>query len=910
MEILSGYDILVKKKKAKSDTGSWMNLMLPIQFISDSQKNLQWASMTMNFLESQGMLQLRRNLNWMSRNYQLANNEIDKRDYIKDLDNEYTDLLNRLTDENSATELRSVPFTQLIINSLVNEFTKRPSKISFNMLDDKSMDEMFQEKGDKIEHTLMAQCAIKQQNKMMELGLAPDSEEGKQMVAPETIKSLPEIQNFYTMNYRSMYQEWAEHQMKIDDERFMMDEQKRMCFKDSLVADRAFWEIMMKEQDYEVRRWNPKQVFYRKSPNERWIQNGQWVGYLTLMTVPDVLDMYGWMMSEEQQIALNRFYPAKSAAYAEDGQRPENFWDPTMSYEFNRTGPGIGMRQVTSVLGLNADGTGDIVNQLFADSEDIIDTQYTQLVRVSTIYWKTQRHVYELSRVDADGKFTSDLVSDSYVVTDKPVYNTLVYKEKTKENLVFGEHLDGIWVNETWGGIKVGPNLPVYGWTGDGNNFSPMYLGIRGGKPSKLPFQFQGENDKWNSLLPVCGSIFNDNNTHSRSVVDALKVYQIGVNMTMMQILDLMIDELGVILTFDPNALPTHSMGEDWGVDPFPKAVQVMKDFSMLPVKSSLRETGEGVNPQHLKMLDLSQSQRFLTKMKLHQFFKTEGLAAVGMNEQRLGQPLDREESTGTSEMNMSASFSTTEHLFTQFDELLVRFHKMRTDTAQFYNSTNPSVRLQYSTSSGMKQWFMMDGRQLDGRDIGVTATNSPHSRHVLDEIKKMVFKNNTTDTAMSDLIGLQMAESIADIERTAKGIEMKTREQIRQKQQQEQELQQQQQQHEQQMQKQMLDNENEQKRLDRENKLEVAQVMIAPKTADAGAIEDTTGKLMHEQTMHNDKMNLEKEKEMNKSIIEKQKLDLGKQKLAAENMRTQQQAQTAKLAVHTKAKNDKSNKK
>lgn len=910
MEILSGYDIMVGKKTAKKgtdDAGSWMNLMLPIQFIPDKDKDLQWSSMSMNFIENQGMIQLRRNLNWMSRNYQLMNNEIDKRDYIKDKDNEYFELVNRLSDENSATALRSVPFIQLVINSLCNEFDKRPPRISFSLLDDKSMDEMVQDKEDNLEQILLAQAAMKQQNKLMEMGLQADSQQGQQMLSPDTLKSLPELQNFYNRSYRSMYQDWANHQMAIDEERFYFNEIKRMCFKDSLGVDRAFLHLYMKETDYDVQRWNPKQVFYRKSPNEKWIQNGQWVGYLTLMNVPDVLDMYGWMMTEEQQIALNRFYPAKSAAYAEDGLRPEHMWDPTMPYEFNRTGPGIGARQVYSALGLNGDGTGDIVNQLFAESEDIIDTQYTQLVRISTIYWKTQRHVYELTRIDEDGNLTRDLVSDSYKVVDKPVYNTLVYKEKTADNLVFGEHLDGIWINETWGGVKVGPNLPVYGWTGDGNNFSPMYLGIRGGKPSKLPYQFcagQGKDiSRWKPLLPVCGAVFNDNNTHSRSVVDNLKVYQIVINMTTMQMLDLMVDELGVIITMDPTAFPKHSLGEDYGPDPFAKGIQVMRDFSILPQVRQYNESGQMTNPDHVKALDLSQSQRFMTKMKIHDWALNKGLASIGMNPQRMGQALDEVDTATGMEMGQANSFSSTEHLFTQFDELLVRFHKMRTDCAQFYNSTNPSVRLQYNTSGGMKQWFMMDGRELDGRDIGVTCISSPHSRHVLEEIKRMIFKNNTTDTSLTDLIRLAKVDVLSDLDPIINSIEQKQQSQAQQKSQEEQQIQQAEQKHDADMAQAQRDNDNEQKQADRENKIEVAQIMIAPKVADAGKIEDNTTQLMHEQLMHNDKMDLERQKESNKTNLEEKKIQVEKQALNTEDRRTAAILHVKKTAPVSKGK-------
>lgn len=897
MEILSGFDLTVKKKTAKNpDTGSWMSLMLPTQFVEDKAKDLPWAAQSMNFIESQGILQLRRNLNWMSRNYQLRNNIIDKRDYIRDKDNEYFELVNRLTDENSAMELRAVPFIQLIINSLVNEFSKRPSKIAFNLLDDKSMDEMFADKESDIEQILLAQCAMKQQNKMQEMGITADSEQGKQMMDPNTIKSLPAIQDFYNHSYRSMYQEWAEHRMIIDNDRFYFDEMKRMCFDDSLTVDRAFLHLYMKEDDYETQRWNPKTVFYRKSPDERWIQNGQWVGKLSLLTVPDTLDMYGWMMTEDQQLMLNRFYPAKSAAYAIDGRRPDEMWDTSQSYDYNRTGPGIASRQVFGVLGLNADGTGDITNQLFADSEDIIDTTWTQLIRVCTIYWKTQRHVYELTSIDEDGNMKRDLVSDSYVVVNKPVYNTLVYKEKSADNLVFGDHLDGIWINEVWGGIKIGPNLPVYGWSGQGNNFSPMYLGIRGKRPSRLPYQFRKKEEKWKPLLPVCGSVFNDY-VHSRSLVDTLKLYQIGVNMTANQILDLMVDELGVIIQMDPTAFPKHSMGEDWGPDPFPKAIQVMRDFSIIPVTKQMSEDGRLTNPEHaVKVLDASQSTRFVTKMKLHQFFMEQGLNAVGMNPRRLGQPIDTEDTATGVEQSQSASYSSTEHLFTQFDDLLVRFHKMRTDCAQYYNSTNPSVRLQYATSSGMKQWFMMDGRNLDSRDLGIQCISSPHSRNVLEEIKRMILKNNTSNMEMTDIIRLAAVDVLADLPAVIKSIEQKQQQQAQQKQQQEQDTQKAEQDHEMQIQQNELQNTNDQNQADRENKLEVAQIMISPKLANESAIEDTTGKLMHEQLLHADKMDLERQRESNKSIAEQQKVQLGNKKLQSEDKRTDTSLKIARL--------------
>jgi len=202
-----------------------------------------------------------------------------------------------------------------------------------------------------------------------------------------------------------------------------------------------------------------------------------------------------------------------------------------------------------------------------------------------------------------------------------------------------------------------------------------------------------------------------------------------------------------------------------------------------------------------------------------------------------------------------------------------------------------------------MKQWFMMDGRELDGRDIGVTCISSPHSRHVLEEIKRMIFKNNTTDTSLTDLIRLAKVDVLSDLDPIISTIEQKQQQQAQQKQQQEQEMQQAEQKHEADLAQAQRDNDNAQKQADRENKIEVAQIMIAPKVADAGKIEDTTGKLVHDGLVHNDKMDLERQKESNKTNLEQQKLQVQKQAQQVEDRRTAAMTHIAKTKPQPKTK-------
>jgi hypothetical protein len=51
----------------------------------------------------------------------------------------------------------------------------------------------------------------------------------------------------------------------------------------------------MMEDDYEVELWNPLLTFYHKSPDARYISQGNWVGKTDMFTVADVIDKYGYL---------------------------------------------------------------------------------------------------------------------------------------------------------------------------------------------------------------------------------------------------------------------------------------------------------------------------------------------------------------------------------------------------------------------------------------------------------------------------------------------------------------------------------------------------------------------------------------------------------------------------------------
>ena len=531
------------KNGAKAERGAtFSSLTQPIQFISSSEKTDDWAAWNLDWLELQGVEFLRTNARRLLKNYKLAKGIIDKSDYIVEEDNQYKEMMDVLTKENdSALELKFYPIVPNVINVLSGEFTKRYNKVQFRAVDDKSYNEMLEQKTLEIEETLLADAERELTLKMIEAGMDPGSEEAQQQLSPDNLKTLPEIEDYFSKSYRSSIEEWATHQLNVDEERFKMQELEERGFRDMLIADREFWHFRMLEDDYDVELWNPVLTYYQKSPDQRYISDSNYVGKVDLMTVSDVVDKYGYLMSEKQLSSLQRIYPARSAQYQVNGYQNDGaYYDPSRSHDWNTNAPGLAYRQYVSNAAVDPARGGDILTQILSQSEDLEQWGDGNLMRVSTNYWKTQRKVGHLTKIEFDGEVTQEIIDESFKITEKPVYDTSIFKNKSKDTLLQGEHVEWIWINETWGGIKIGPNVPATWQTSMDDNVNPIYLGINREKPGRLPFQFKGEKSLYGCKLPVEGRVFSDRNTRSTSLVDLMKAYQVGYNMVNNQIADIL----------------------------------------------------------------------------------------------------------------------------------------------------------------------------------------------------------------------------------------------------------------------------------------------------------------------------------------------------------------------------------
>jgi hypothetical protein len=278
-----------------------------------------------------------------------------------------------------------------------------------------------------------------------------------------------------------------------------------------------------------------------------------------------------------------------------------------------------------------------------------------------------------------------------------------------------------------------------------------------------------------------------------------------------------------------------------------------------------------------------------------------------------MGTPIDKEMTATGVEQAISASYSQTEQYFIQHsDELMPRVHQMRTDLAQFYQSKNPSIRLQYVTKDDEKIMFLLNGTELTGREINVICRTRIGMRNILENIKQMLLKDNTIKTPIWDKIRAIKADDMADLNNAISLMEVKDQQERDAERQSEADQAKADQQHEMQLlqEKQQFEASENQKDRDAENyraELNSAAKAATAKPPEAGeqAYLDAT-KLERQQAQHEDKINLEREKVITQGKLKMTDQQIQREKIREEAKRTNADITVAKINHRLKSKEPK----
>lgn len=764
----------------------------PLQAIPEEEKDLEWYARNIDWLEWNGIVQLYNRTPKLLKNYKIAAGIMDKSDYIipddMEDDPEYKLLIDTLIrdyKDESPLELKFYPILPVIINVLADEFTKRDIEITYKAIDEWSINEILEEKRNKIEEVIREWLdkIVSEQMQQIQQNQQLDQNQLQQLqeqLYQQTISKFGNIENYINRNYRLNVERLVEKFHEYDKNRFKLKEKMYLLFKDFLITGMFCQEFRMQESDYDIVIWNPMFTFYKRHSHSPFLSDGEWVGKVELLSINEVISKYGKYIDTEiiETLQNKYFNTAGASAYPVERNSMDYFRHgvdtPESTSAINTGGVDFQRSMYWNYPFHNAQ---DIINKVFFSSEDAKGLWYPDLLRVTTVYWKTLKKVGIVTKIDPINKQKyTFIVDDGYKPVIQAEYDTRFTKSKTADNLLVGEHVEWFYIPYTVGGIKIGPNVPTF----YNQNISglPIYIGICDKEPGPMPFQFNNSDDLFSCKLPVEGYIYTERNTQSVSLVDLGKTYQIAYNIVNNQIMDMLLDEIGSFVLIDQNTIPKTSLEEDGGTNPLMMVYNYMKKYKILPIDTSMGNTGQPINFNQFQQMVIEHSPRIKTRIELAEFFKSKLYETIGLTPERLGRPTSEYQSGKASEINAIQSYSATEKYFKIIgDMFLPRFHEMRTHLLMWYLSNDKfnNTSITYFNDKYEREIInAIDRDELILRKFNVYPTSEISYKLVIDQIKAMIFNNPNLGIGLTEAIEIMNSNKYSDVVALVNKLEQK----------------------------------------------------------------------------------------------------------------------------------------
>lgn len=219
----------------------------------------------------------------------------------------------------------------------------------------------------------------------------------------------------------------------------------------------------------EIRVLNPLFLFYDKSPNTKYIQDGSWAEYRTIRTPYEVLEMYGDELTDKDKASI-----MDDASYdmALGGMQIRN-----PMYHVGKSWDTRHAEQLNEHL-TNPDYLED-EHGLYGTSYYNGKSIYKDRVTVSHIEWKWLRKVGFLTYINKYGDEETTVVSEEYKVPKDAIkvryrnkFNKMVDRYEWGEGSEFSM-IEYMWVPDVWEATRIGHNIYVRVRRKPGQTISP-----------------------------------------------------------------------------------------------------------------------------------------------------------------------------------------------------------------------------------------------------------------------------------------------------------------------------------------------------------------------------------------------------------------------------------------------------
>lgn len=664
----------------------------------------------------------------MLSNYRLYNNDISQEDFEM--------ICNPLGIDVGQYDEEVLPYnkTYTKIDVLLGEEFKRNTNFIVALMNAKAIEEKDEEL--RAAYMQYIEAVVEKAGAIADMIAQGASEEEIQEVVEQEIQArTPE--ELESMTFLSELEILGNHILRYGLYKQEVKSLKNDGFKHALLSDKEFAYVGVFKGEPCIRLLNPLNIFYSKSPDIKWIQDGDYAGVTYVKSVERILEEHGEKLKQEDLDKLLKKVPTYSTK-KHTGQLEVNVQDTLTNRFLHKM---VSHEYLGKNVGLYTDDY-ESARKLMQDSFEV----------ETHVEWKWLREVVFMTTINEYGDEDTEILDPEIevIIPEEAVKIEFTnrYGDKTFKHEWVDEEgnsiiIEKLWIPRIWEATRIGFD---------------MFVDVRE-KPNQ-PFDIE---DVFNIELGYYGCVYNSMNARPISLMSRMKPFQFLFFVVLHQIKELIPKHIGPIQNFDTSMIDPN-LGNNDTEDGFQDALQKTFYYRQkgLNIYNSMINNigGQATNtnisrPQPGNVQNMSVAQDLNNLLELLGWLDNQIGLAAGVSQQREAQFSSNTNVTDNQQAIIQSSH-ITEHYFRKHDDLWRKIMEAYINYAKLAWK-DKKVRRQYLLpDTSIHTLEITNHEKLMSASYGLFMTDaSKENRYIeeMSEMAKMFIQNGASVETVSYIL-------------------------------------------------------------------------------------------------------------------------------------------------------------
>lgn len=756
---------------------------LPMQTLPDSKKNDIWKKNTMDRLEQIALSQISRNLEFRDY-YKMVEGRLVYSDFEAPPEI-VKDIASLRQEMDLPTYLRHYDLIGLMANQLLGELDTNKDKLRIDSIDEFSQNEFIREKSERLNEYMKSKFDLEVKRRLAAKGLNPENvsqfetdeekQQYMQFIQEESAKLVnPEqIERELSKDFKVKAAEWGERTFEADQERFNMEHLEEQEFMDYFLTGRFFRHYHVGYDFYKPETWKVETTFFSEEVDTEFPQDGEYVGRLHYLSASEVLVRYGNRLSHDLQQQIGKVFDNTSEEGISKktnitnlaGQRAvgnhivpdRDYYARDLTIELQEAfGVPAGISTYTNEAGQTVHAPDWLSD--YSTNDNYFGPRYAailrddisirrDLFRVTEAYFRSFKRIGYLRYLSTSGVVVEEIVDDTLLKDFLKENNIKKIKKISLDDFEKGDEVNVIayfYIPEIWKGKKIGAAGAMMS--------EDIYFDVE-----PLEYQIKGDSNIFDVKLPVAGIV-------TSSKARKIRPYQMGYNICMNQIFNLLEKEIGMFFLMDINFLPSEFKDMGDSAELLAELRGMARDFGFLPVDTS-RQNLAGQNPQagYFQKQDVSYDAQINRRAIMADMYKRLALEQIGITEQRKAGP-DKYQTAEGIKVGQEASYAQTRGIYSKFNNARKKATELHLNVAQYCQGEGKDISIFTRRSDGDHALLEFSDELFPLRQLGVTAVSNSKSRKGIENLRSYLLNNNTAGSDILDFANIMMADSLVEL--------------------------------------------------------------------------------------------------------------------------------------------------